>query len=792
MSQRFSLFNPYCLTVVATLSASPWCIAESEISFDIPAQPLADALLQFSETSGIKVFFSSQLTDKLRGNAVQGRYLPHLALQKLLAGTGVVAKSTADGTITLDRGKAAVVPPESAVLGKVTVTGKAEYDDTDPYNPDYNRPNASTATKTDTPIMETPFSVQVVPKQVLDDQQAVRVEKALQNVSGVTPSNANGGGQDAYVIRGFFTQTIYRDGVQIPDLQSGPTTKRETANVERVEVLKGPGSLLFGRAEPGGIINLVTKQPLTIPFYSLQQQFGSFDFYRTTVDATGPVTKDDTLLYRFNLAYENAGSFRDFHDGNERIFFAPVLTWNISPRTKATLEYEFQHVDERLDNGVPPLGNRPAPVPRERSIQDAVLNRNVIDRNYLGFHWSHAFNEQWTLSQRFGMDLIDQPVLAGSYVGSELSPDGTFVRPFYSYPSKSDRYYTSLNLTGKFSTWDLKHTLLIGGDYYRMDDRVDGHDIDGPDFNVFNPVYLTQAPQFGPTTYPVNLTTSWHGVYFQDQIELPYHVFALGGFRYDSADIHDNLSNTRTNGDTRVSPRGGLVWRPIPELSLYGSYTENFGASNGIDADGQGLPPQTAQQWETGIKTELWGGRLTGTLAYFDLIKQHLTVADPANPVRSRAIGEAESRGLEFDLAGEILPGWRLIGSYSYLPFAKITDDGAGAKEGNRLFLAPRNAGSLWSTYEFQYGELRGLKFGAGLRAVGQREGNPENSFELPGYTTVNLMASYGINVGPSKVLLQLNVDNLIDKNYFLNTNSGSHILPGAPRTFLGSVRVDF
>ncbi|MGX2039185.1 TonB-dependent siderophore receptor [Methylocaldum sp. MU1018] len=774
--------------VLLSAAMSQAIAGEREINVHIPSQPLGPAVDALAKQSGLHLFYAEDIMRGKTTRGLNGKYTPHRAVEKLLAGTGLAYTFTAENAVSIRADE----KPDGIDLPRVVVSGEAEYDTEDPYNPDYNRPNASTATKTDTPIMETPYSIQVVPKQVLEDQQAVRTEKALQNVSGVIQSTANGGGQDSFIIRGFFTDTIYRDGVQIPNLQAGPTTKRETANLERIEVLKGPGSLLFGRTEPGGIVNLVTKQPLTSPFYALQQQFGSFDFYRTTVDATGPVTQDDTLLYRFNLAYESANSFRDFHDDNERVFLAPVLTWNIGPRTRATLEYEFQHVDERLDIGVPPIGDRPAPVPRERSTEDPLANRNVIDRNYLGFHWSHAFNDEWTLSQRFSMDLIDQPILKGSYVAGEVSPDGSFIRPFYAYPSKSDRYYTSLNLTGKFSTWDLNHTVLLGGDYYRMDDRVDGHDPEGESFNIFNPVYLTQAPQFGPTTYPVNTTTSWHGVYFQDQIELPYNVFALGGVRYDSADIRDNLSKTTTSDNNRVSPRGGLLWRPIPELSLYGSYTENFGASNGLDADGKSLPPQTAQQWETGIKTELWDGRFTGTLAYFELTKQNLAVPDPANPVRSRAIGEAESHGLEFDVAGELLPGWRLIGAYSYLPFAKVTDDGAGENQGNRLPLAPRHAGSLWSTYEFEGGDLQGLKFGAGVRAVGQREGNPGNSYQLPGYVTVDLMASYGIKVGPSRVSLQLNLDNLIDKTYFLGSNGGSHIQFGAPRTFLGSVRVDF
>lgn len=780
-------------TLVGSLLASTALVVsaqEQTFNLNIPAQSLNTALEALGQKTGLHVFYANEIITGKTSPALSGSYTPQQAIEKLLAGTGLTYSFTANDVVAVKEAESG--SDAASTLPAVKVLGKTVYDDTDPLNPDYNRRNSSTATKTDTPIMETPFSIQVVPKQVLDDQQAVRVEKALQNVSGVIQSTGNGGAQDSYVIRGFYQPTIYRDGVQIPALQGGATAKRETANLERIDVLKGPASLLFGRSEPGGIINLVTKQPQTSPFYSLQQQFGSFDFYRTTLDATGPLTKDDTLLYRFNMAYEDAGSFRDFHDGNERVFLAPVLTWNIGPRTKATFEYEFQHVDETFDIGIPPIGNRPAPVPRERSMEDPMVNRNVLDRNYVGFHWEHGFNDNWTLSQKFSMEMIDLPVILGSYVGSKVSPDGSFSRPFYTWPSKSDRYFTSLNLTGKFSTWDLKHTLLLGGDYYRMDDVYNGQESYGPDFNIFNPVYVNQIPQWEPDVYSGNITTAWHGVYAQDQIELPFNLYALGGLRYDSAEMFDNLARAETGNENRVSPRGGLLWRPLNWLSLYGSYTENFGVSNGNDINGRSLPPQTAQQWETGIKTEFWDGRLTSTVAYFDLTKQNLTVPDPANPLRSTAIGEAESRGIELDAAGELLPGWKLIGAYSYTPFAEVTNDGAGTNGGKRLPHAPEHSGSLWSTYDFMAGDLKGLKLGAGIRAVGQREGNTNNAYQLPGYATVNLMTSYGMKVGSSRLTFQLNLDNLIDKSYFLGSNDGNHIQFGAPRTFMGSIKVDF
>ncbi|MGQ0593752.1 MAG: TonB-dependent siderophore receptor [Gammaproteobacteria bacterium] len=720
---------------------------------------------------------------------LRGRYTAREALQTLLAGSGLGYVFTADNAVAVKTADQDPPPADEAtVLPEMIVTGQAWQETS------YSVPNATTATKTDTPIMETPYSIKVVPQQVLQDQQVFRLEKALQNVSGVVQFPSNFGTQDQFIIRGFDTNNVYRDGFLLGDLLGGGSTKRDTANLERVEVLKGPGSILFGRNEPGGIINLVTKQPLAGPYYSLQQQFGSFDFYRTTADATGPITQDDTLLYRVNLSYENADSFRDFVDG-ERFFLAPVLRWNIGPRTQATFEIEYSHFDDPIDPGIPNIGNRPAPVPRERFVAEPLNNTSEGDRVLAGFHWSHDFNEDWTLRQQFTAEFLDGETNATFF--SAAAPDGSLARFFNNAPEiSSDKYFTSLNLIGKVPTWGLKHTLLFGFDYFRVDDRLPDLNCcqPAPPFNIFDPVYLTQAPVFDPAlNREIDSTQSWYGVYFQDQIELPYNLFALGGFRYDNAESFNNVLDLKVTEDDRVSPRGGLLWRPLRWLSLYGSYSENFGAQNALfNTDGKILPPQTAQQWETGAKTELWDGRLSATFAYFELTKQNIAVPDPVNPVNTVTIGEAESRGVEFDVAGEILPGWRMIGAYSYLPFAEITKDvgfdGGPGNTGKRLFLAPRNFGSLWSTYEFQGGDLVGLKLGAGVVAAGQRQGDLGNSFQLPGYTTVNLLASYSMKVGATKLTTQFNVDNLLDKTYF----AGASIIPGAPRTFLGSIRIEF
>lgn len=656
----------------------------------------------------------------------------------------------------------------------------------------YIATHSSTATKTDTPIMETPFSIQVVPQQVLQDQQANRLEDALTYVPGVVVFPTNQGTSDGFLIRGFGSNTTYRDGFFRPDVLGGGSTKSEMANVEKVEVLKGPGSLLFGRTEPGGVINVVTKQPQAQAKHSIQQQIGSYDFYRTLLDSTGALTDDASLLYRVNLSYENKNSFRDFQK-NERFFIAPTLKYIFSPQTQATLELEYQNFRETPDAGILPLNGMPAPVPLSRAYDEKNTVVNNGTRWLAGLTWSHEFNNDWKIKNRISYERYD--IKSISMFPDPLQADGTLDRYFNNggdAPSK--RFSTALDLTGKITTGSLKHTLLIGADYFRIkDDMYNANCCDAaPAFNYFNPVYSATPHIFDATAnYELHVLQHWYGIYLQDQIELPNNLYALAGLRYDNATGKND--GQVTTQDSRVSPRVGLLWKAQPWLSLYGSYTENFGASNSLwNPPGNELKPQTAEQWEAGVKTELLDGKLSATVAYFDLTKQNVAVPAPTNPNLQKTIGESQSRGLEFDVTGEILPGWNVIGGYSYMPYAKVTEDTTGLT-GNRLHLAPKNQLSLWSTYQFQGGDLKGLKLGAGVVSLSQREGDPSNSYRLPGYSVVNVMASYGWNVGVNKKLTaQLNIDNLFDRNYYAGSNSWVMITPGAPLSAKASVKLDF
>jgi iron complex outermembrane receptor protein len=297
----------------------------------------------------------------------------------------------------------------------------------------------------------------------------------------------------------------------------------------------------------------------------------------------------------------------------------------------------------------------------------------------------------------------------------------------------------------------------------------------------------------------------------------------LAGFRYDNATSHFKATERlptsspyyygdykMQSDDDKTTPRVGLLWHPIPEFSLYGNYVENFGAPNMTTVSSVGgatpLGPQTAQQWEVGMKGELFNGRLTGSLAWFNLTKQNIPAADPNNPLKTVLMGEARNQGLEIDLAGEVLPGWRIIAAGAYID-SVITKDsqpeyaanGAliGTNNGNmgkHLYNVPKFSGSVWNTYEWQDGPWRGLKIGGGIVGRSQAEGDSANTFQLPSYVLTNLMLAYPIQYGRSKVHLQLNVDNLLDKSYFYSSTgtawNGAHY--GAPRTILGSIRLEF
>jgi len=774
------------------------------LSFNIPAQPLADALNAFIAASDWQVGFPAGMAKDVRSSAVNGNYSPQQALQQLLVGSGLNYRLTGTNTVTLE--KAPQSKADTTTLAAMTVKGKRAEDPNDPYNTDYHRTNASTATKTDTPIMETPIAIQVVPKAVMQDQQAVQLGDAVKNVSGVFQGFTFGGYGEEFMIRGFNTNNAnYLDGFR------WPVGRLTTANAERIEVVKGAAANLYGRIQPGGMINVVTKRPQATPYYALEQQFGSYDLYRTTADATGAVNKDASLLYRLNLEYLSRNSFRDFAY-TDRVFVAPSLTWKVSDRTQLDLDFMYSNENTLEDHGVvaSPVTRRPVDIPISRFLGEPSTDKANTTFYNTALTLNHAFSDNWKINARFNYLKRETLDLQHAAPGALNLTTGSLTRNFFGGDGLSDSYGGTVNVNGKFSAWGLKHDVLGGWDFYSSDGDnaswqqrpVSAGGIINP-INIYNPVYGRSGMNLAATAKSTFQTTSiyWNGVYFQDQITLFDKLHVLGGGRYDWAyqasglatgankSLADASANLSGIDNQQFSPRVGLLYQPWAWLSLYGNFVESLGSANtAIGVGGTVLGPETAEQYEAGFKTEFFDKRLTSSVAFYQLTKQNMSVPIIGTPY-SQAIGEARSQGVEMDIAGRVSDGLSLIATYAYTDAAILK----GANAGNRLWNVPRNAGSLWAKYDLQQAAVRGLSVGAGVYFQGQREGDNANTFELPGYGRIDALVKYKLPLAKAKTTLQFNIENLLDHRYYTATsNSNTFINPGSPRTFMGSVKVEF
>ena len=647
---------------------------------------------------------------------------------------------------------------------------------------------ATTGTRTNTPIRDVPQSIQVVPQQVLEDRRVTRLEEALRSVSGVNQTTSSLSTFEQFNIRGFESVDILRNGLRDSTNTQVPN---ESAVIERVEVLKGPASVLFGQGSPGGVINIVTKRPEREPFYAVEFTAGSYNFYRGTVDLTGPLNADRNLLYRLNLSYQNSESFLDFAE-TERLLVAPAFSWAISDQTRLTLQGEIVRSSFPNPRGLPAIGtvrsNPNGRIPINRNIaepgEDFIDNR--VER--VGYEVEHQFSQNWSLRNAFRLTLYSYD--QDSFFPSSLEPDGrTLNRGYTTGTSSTDTQIFTTDLVGNFSTGPIEHKLLVGVELFRENQFKNRFDIgDIAPLDLFNPVY---GSPLGPVTFSIDNATLTQsaGFYIQDQISILDNLKLILGGRFDLYEQKqtDKLADTRTEqSEQAFSPRVGIVYQPIQPISLYASFTRSFNPVSGTGFNNTLFQPEEGTQYEVGVKAEFLEGRLSSTLAFYQLTRQNVLTPDPRDPNFSIQTGEQRSRGIDLDISGEILPGWRITSSYAYTD-ARIVEDNALAI-GNRINNVPQHSASLFTTYEIQNGNLQGLGFGLGLFYVGEREGDLDNSFSLPSYLRTDAAIFYR----RGNLRAALNVNNLFNVRYFESTNGDLRVFPGAPLTVQGTVGFEF
>ncbi|TNC16186.1 TonB-dependent siderophore receptor [Methylobacterium terricola] len=704
---------------------------------------------------------------------------------------GVAAPVRAQETIALD--EVVVEGPRNPAPGLPTVptTAAGTIGLIGP-TPGFRADRAVSSTKTDVPQRDVPQVVTVAPREVITDLAATRVDRVLNYTPGVAQQNNFGGlTLFSYAIRGVTTSEIYKNGFP---LNRGFPPQPDTQNVERIEVLKGPGGGLFGRSDPGGLVNIITKQPTAERFVEMGGLWGSFEEFRGTVDSGGKLNDEGTLLYRFNVAAGRQNSFRDFVDG-DRLFVAPVVSWQITPDTQVTVETEFLRNRAVFDRGVIAINNRLGALPISRFLGEPGLSMNQASDS-MQVRVDHRFDADWQMRLATYFN-------SNSLVGEAVEVRGIAADNRTVLRDRNFRNYTAdvaigqAELVGRFDTAGIGHTVLLGFERESTDGRyqqIRSRFRQNPySLDIYDPVYSRAAPPYAFQTNGFERVTNT-ALYAQDQIALSPEWKALIGTRFDFFEQSFRERTTGTQTDQTyfaATPRAGLVYQPLPQLSFYTNVGTSFRPNIGPDAAASAFrgpfAPETGLGYEVGTKLDLFGGALSLTGAAFRVERQNVLTPDPVNVGFSIAAGAVRSQGFEVTAAGQLSPDVKILAGYVFAD-AVVTKDNV-LPVGAPLINVPRHSGSLLAVHEAQEGPWKGFGIGGGVRAVGERAGDANGgAFRLPGYIAVDALAYYRWE----NVRFGLNVENVFDSTYYVSSLSALRVYPGSPRRFTGTVSVRF
>lgn len=651
--------------------------------------------------------------------------------------------------------------------------------------------------RTDT-ALSIPQTVAVIGKDVIEQTASKTVGDTLRFIPGAqrdgSPLDAFG---DTFLIRGFqANQTLnglYANSIQQP---------RDTVGIERIEVLKGPASVLYGQLQPGAVVNVVTKQPERDFAGSASLSYGRLNEFRGTADLTGPITEGGNIRFRLTAAYDDADSFVDYWH-RKHVYIAPVIAFDIGEKTTITAEGFYTR--NRLDgffNGVPAAGtvlpNPNGRLRRSLSLTDPTLAPSIRENANAQLRMEHRFSDSlrwraavdWTHEHRnesnvlgiFGWDVENQSL-------TRLVLDGG---------GRGNNWTIHNDIAADFSTGSIKHALVVGGDYATLRRTTPRRVFFLPSLDLFDPVYSTDAPP--PMSEVASLAQSVRdrshalGLFVQDRIALTDQLKVIGGVRW--SDFRQTSRTTRANGsfvesrqkDSAWTSQLGLLYTPVDQVSLFVSRTTSFLPTYGIRADGVALPPETGTQYEAGVKAQLAGGRASLGASLFHLKRGNVIVADRDNPGFEISIGEQVAKGVELTAEMQPVDGLHLYAGYAYTD-AKTTRDTDTTLEGLRIRNVPKHSLVLRSAYEWKSGALAGLSVGGSATYTGKRAGTLDNLFNLPSYWRADVNISYALT---RNIEIGGAVENLTNKRFYDYAYSAFEVWPGAPRVWRMFVRSRF
>lgn len=773
------------------------------ITLAIPAGPLADALAALGRQARLHIAYAPDIVAGVSSGGVTATTTVEDGLRALLAGTGIVWVPGDGGSVTLQR-----APGGALLLDPLTVEGAHTAAGGWGPVPGLVATRSGTGTKTDTPLIEVPQAVSVVGREEMDRRGADDLNDAVAYTPGIRVVDYPGGsGAPDIYLRGFRDTglfSVYQDGLRI-GFNSYDVTL-ETYGLERIDVLKGPASVLFGQGMPGGVVNLTSKMPTETPFGEVQLQAGSHDRRQGAADVGGPLDSEGRVLYRLTGLWRDSGTQID-HAPDDRVFVAPALTVRPTDTTRITLL--ASHLDLTVsgaEQSIPMTGslfpNPKGQIGTNLYFGEPGLSDWNVRASSIGYRIDQELSESWSLRQnaRYSHSDVDFVSAFSTQWPVELVDGQYYPIMVQDRPKTTDTVLVDTAVQGTLTTGPLGHTLLAGIDYGWYKGReTRRNSLNTEVIDIFNPVYGTTSFTYADPWSDSESTVRQLGLYAQDQIRAGGWVLTLGG-RHDRVrqTERNNLSGTsQSQTDSAWTGRIGLGHVFDSGLAPYASYATSFQPSSGTYAPERGggmFEPTTGTQYEIGVKYQPPGRNSMITLALFHLTQQNVTTNDPVYSGFQVQEGEIRSRGIELEGKVELTEALSLIASYTYID-AEITKDNpaAGSATSNVGLTpasVPRHAAALWADYAVRSGPLAGLGLGLGVRHVGESY-NAANTVAVPDYTLVDAAVRFDLaRLRPelAGASLALNVTNLTDETYYTPGFYDNTVFYGNRRQVLGTL----
>ncbi|TDK56970.1 TonB-dependent siderophore receptor [Pseudomonas moraviensis] len=766
------------------LISSPLLAAEQASSvraYNLPAAPLSTTLNQIASQGGLALSLNPALAAGKTSAPVNGQYDAAGALRAALRGTGLQLEQSSAGTYTL-----VAVPEGTLALPETSVIGVENFESAWGPVEGYTATRTAAGTKTDTALVEAPRSISVATRQQMDDRSVHSLDDAVRYMPGITASSYGSDTRADWLrVRGF-EPTQFLDGLPLPKgVYANP--KQETWNLDRLALLRGPASSVYGQTPPGGLLDMVSRRPSAEASSEIQLQYGSDNHRQINFASTGKIDDAGQFLYGLSGVVRDSGTQVD-HVDNKRYNIAPSLTWNIDDDTKLTLLSQFTRDDTGITSQFLPIQGTKIKSP----LGDISHHKNLgdpdweyYDRTYyaLGYAFEHRLNDVWQFKQNLRYtksDLSFQSLTPGSYPFTTVDTEGNVGRTSTSVDEDISQFAVDNNFQADFATGDIRHTLLLGMDHQRSNTNYTSIFGDGLQTNVNNPIYGQPIvrPARSTAFYDYNQKTYQTGLYVQDQMALDQWRLTLGGredWVHTSTKFINQGDATNTQRDKKFSGNAALSYVFDNGFVPYLSYAESFQPTTGADATSTGsLKPTEGKQWELGIKYQPPGSKTLLTAAVYDLTQKNVAVNTFVNNVSvTSQTGEVKVKGLELEAVSDVTDNLKVIAAYT---LAK-SEVQKGVDKGNRLQLMPNQQASLWTDYTWHSGVLDGFGIGAGVRYTGNTYGDKANTWlgKADAYTVFDASVHYDLGRLDNSLKgasLAVNATNLFDKDYISTCDS--------------------